>query len=201
VKRLALPVFAFALVALLTSSSALAKGASEATITGPGLGDGITLAGEGQAGGEQLMQIADHAGFFAAMVSGGTQTARPAGRLGPRYVIAYTLPGPNNESDVIRQDLYPYAELDSYAEPTPVTYMKPGQWFWGIDETVGGWWIANPSLKGALVAAGLPEHDPTIGGPEGRSWGLVLGVAMTASLCAVGLVLTVTRRRSSPAQE
>ena len=54
---------------LAIPGAALGKGASEATITGPGIGDGITLAGEGQTGGEQLMQLAEHAGFFAAVFS------------------------------------------------------------------------------------------------------------------------------------
>jgi hypothetical protein len=79
-------VAAAALAVALTTTSALAKGASEATITGPGLGDGITLAGEGQLGGERLMQLAEAAGFFPALFAttpNPMRTARPAGELGP----------------------------------------------------------------------------------------------------------------------
>jgi len=52
-RRALLPTI-LGIAVLLMPAGALAKGASEATITGPGLGDGITLAGEGQ-GGDQLM--------------------------------------------------------------------------------------------------------------------------------------------------
>jgi hypothetical protein len=65
-KRLGVVPFAIALLAALVPTAALAKGASEAEITGPGLEHPISLAGEGQSGGEQLMQIAEAAGFFAA---------------------------------------------------------------------------------------------------------------------------------------
>ena len=55
-KQLVLFSATVALVAAFIPTSALAKGATEAKITGPGLGNGITLAGEGQVGGTQLMQ-------------------------------------------------------------------------------------------------------------------------------------------------
>ena len=203
-KRLLLPLLAIGLCAVLLPGGALAKGASEATITGPGLGDGITLPGEGQVGGEQLMEIAEHAGFFPGVFQTSPnpmQVTPPAGTLGPRYVIEYSMPGPNNELDVIRQDLYPYAQLESYAESAPVTYMEPGQPFFGTEKTVGGWWIANPSLKDDLVTAGLPETAPKGGGDsEGAPWRLVAGVGLglAASLAVLG-VLVLSRRRSSPA--
>src|SRR5262245_28820074 len=141
------------LTALLVPTTALAKGASEATITGPGLGAGITLAGEGQAGGEQLMQIAEEAGFFPAVfVTSGSpmHKTRPTGRLGPRYTIVYQMPGPNNELDELRQDVYPYAS------PSPVTYMAPDQRFFTTEKTVGGWYVASSRLKDHLVDVGLP---------------------------------------------
>ena len=204
-KRLVLLAFATSLVALLVPAGTLAKGASEATITGPGLGEGITLPGEGQTGGEQLMQIAEHAGFFAVVFGASapgsptpTPAARPEGTLGPHYVIEYTMPGPNNELDVIRQDLYPYAELDAYAESAPVTYVEPGQRFWSTEKTVGGWWIANPSLKGALVAAGLPQTAPTTGDPsDGTPWVLVVTVALAGAVAALAVLGVLSRRRSS----
>ena len=205
-KRLALIAFSIGLVTLLTPAGALAKGASEATITGPGLGDGITLPGEGQPGGEKLMELADHAGFFAVVFGSSapgapkpTPAPRPEGALGPRYVIAYTMPGPNNELDVIRQDLYPYAQLDAYAESAPVTYVKPGQHFFGTETTAGGWWIANPSLKDALVAVGLPKSAPTIGEDGSRAPWVAVTVAAVAACLGVFLVLILrARRRSTP---
>ena len=73
---------------------ALAVAAALAVVFG--LGDGITLAGE-SIGGEQLMRLADAAGFFPALFGTSPnpmRTARPAGALGPRYTITYQLPGP-----------------------------------------------------------------------------------------------------------
>ena len=199
--RLPLLLVSLTLFVLAIPAAALAKGASEATITGPGLGDAITLPGEGQPGGEQLMQLAEHAGFFALVFGSSPtpmQVARPEGALGPRYVIEYTMPNQDNGSDVIRQDLYPYAQLDDYAESAPVTYMEPGQRFFGTGSTVGGWWIANPSFTDDLVAAGLPETAPTPGGAsDGMPWTLVAGVALAGSLAALGVLVVYSRRRSS----
>ena len=66
-KRILIISFLTAAVAALLPAVALGKGASEATIVGPGLDDPITLAGEDQPGGEALMQIAESAGFFPAV--------------------------------------------------------------------------------------------------------------------------------------
>jgi hypothetical protein len=157
---------------MFTATSALAKGASEATITGPGLGDGITLAGDGQLGGVQLMQLAEAAGFFPALFSttpNPMQTARPTGELGPRYTIAYQLPGPDGQLAELRQDLYPYAT------PDPVTYVKSGERYWVTEKTVGGWYVASSALKEQLVALGLPRLPPTDDGASDVPWPM-LGV-------------------------
>lgn len=196
-KRLALIAAALALVAAHMTSSALAKGASKATITGPGLGEGITLPGEGQFGGEQLMELADQAGFFAGVFAtypSPMRAERPAGTLGPRYTIAYTMPGPNNELDIIRQALYPYAQ------PLPVTYLEPGQGFYGDQETVGGWYVASSSLREALVVAGLPETPPTgDGGGSGFPWTIAGLLAALGVAGAVGGAVRLSRRRPRPA--
>jgi hypothetical protein len=182
-------------VVLLAPTAALAKGASEATITGPGLGDGITLAGEGQVGGEQLMQLAEHAGLFAAVFARTPDPmldVRPAGELGPRYTIEYTMPGPNNEEDVIRQELYPYAQ------PEPLTYTEPGQAFWTTERTVGGWYVAGTLFRDKLVAAGLRESPPSVG-PDGDGipWVAVAVVsALAAALAAIIALFARSRRRT-----
>ena len=50
----------------------------------------------------------------------------PGGRAsGPRYAIAYQLPGPDGQLAELRQDLYPYAK------PDPVTYVKSGEPYLG----------------------------------------------------------------------
>jgi len=195
-KRLALFSAALALLAAFVTTSALAKGASEATITGPGLGKGITLKGEGQVGGGQLMQLAGAAGFFPAVFVTSPNpmlTVRPQGVLGPRYTILYEMPG-RSGVDELRQDLYPYAE------PSPVAYTRPGQRFFGTEETVGGWYVASTSLKDELVAVGLPETSPVAGsGDEIRWTALSAAAAAVAALVIVGVAVLRRRRRPDPA--
>ncbi len=195
-KRLVLLAAAAALAAALVTTSALAKGASEAKLTGPGLGSGITLAGEGQVGGEQLMQLAETAGFFPAVFLRSPNpmlSTRPEGALGPRYTITYTMPGPSGVVDELRQNLYPYAK------PSPVTYVEPGQRFFGTEKTVGGWYVASTTLKDDLVAAGLPETPPVDEGSE-FPWTLVGAVAVAvAALGVVGVAVLRSRRRPGPA--
>lgn len=197
VKRFVLVSAAVALLgAALVTSSALAKGASEAKIMGPGLGSGITLPGEGQVGGEQLMQLAETAGFFPAVFVTSPNpmlSERPHGELGARYTITYTMPGPSSAVDELRQDLYPYAK------PSPVTYVEPGQRFFGTEETVGGWYVASMALKDELVAAGLPETPPLNGGGSKVPWTVVGAVAAAlAALVLVGVAVLRSRRRPGP---
>lgn len=198
-KRLALFSAAVALLAAFVTTSALAKGASEATITGPGLGKGITLKGEGQVGGGQLMQLAEAAGFFPAVFVTSPNpmlTVRPQGVLGPRYTISYEMPGPSGV-DELRQDLYPYAEQ------SPVAYTRPGQRFFGTEETVGGWYVASTSLKDELVAVGLPETSPVGGSGDEIRWtewtAMSAAAAAVAALVIVGVAVLRRRRRPDPA--
>ena len=198
-KRLALVPFALALLALLLPTPALAKGASEAEITGPGLSGPISLAGEGQAGGEQLMQIAEAAGFFPAtfgQIPDPMLDEKPAGALGPRYRITYVMPGPNNELDDIRQDLYPYAR------PAPASYTRPGQPFFGTERTRGGWYVAATPFKDALVAAGLPRNAPTGGDGSPIPWAVVGPLVALGGVLFLGaLGIAVVRRRPEAAAQ
>lgn len=197
-KRLVLVLLAVTLVCVLAPAAALAKGASEAEIIGPGLDEPISLAGEGQPGGEQLMQLADAAGFFPAVfvrTPDPMLDERPAGTLGPKYTVTYVMPGPNNESDQLVQDLYPYAE------PNPVSYTEPGQRFWSTEQTRGGWFVATPFVKDELVALGLPETPPPPdpGGTE-FPWTLVGVLALAgAALGLATLAVLLIRRRPRPA--
>jgi hypothetical protein len=192
-KRLALIPFAIVLLSALLPTVALGKGASEAEIIGPGLANPISLAGEGQPGGERLMRIAEAAGFFAATFGQSPDPmldGRPTGSLGPRYRITYVMPGPNNELDEIRQDLYPYAQ------PTPVSYTPPKQPFFGTEQTRGGWYAAPTSfLKDALVQAGLPQNAPTGGNGSTVPWMVVGPLAALGGMLLLGAVAVVVIRR------
>ncbi len=192
-KRLVLVSLAAALAAVLAPAATLAKGAGEAELTGPGLAAPISLAGEGQPDGEQLMQISQAAGFLPAVFAQSPDLmldARPAGTLGPTYTITYVMPGPNNELDQLVQDIYPYAE------PDPVSYTKPGQRFWTTEQTRGGWFVATPFLKDALVEAGLPRNPPVGGSGDGFPWplaGVLVAIAAALAL-AVGAAYVIRRR-------
>jgi hypothetical protein len=184
-------MFALALVALVLPASALGKGPSAATIDGPG--GGITFRGCCEPG-SGAMNLAEQAGFFPAAFPQETNrmlSSRPKRELGPRYTVTYTVPGPNDETFTIRQEIYPYAASG------PVTYMAPGQPIFDM-KTPGGWFQAGAELKETLVAAGLPASPPSAsrGGsfPSVELFGLVAAALLVAA--ATGVVL---RRRTQPA--
>jgi hypothetical protein len=194
-KRLVPAALVFAFAALVVPTASLAKGASEATITGPGLGDGITLAGENSPDGGTLMRLAESAGFFPAVfptTPNPMLSKRPNGSLGPRYRITYTMPGPNGDVSKLRQDLYPYAA------PQPVSYVKPGQTFFDGQKTVGGWFVASVALKEKLVAVGLPRTPPSGGGFD-PPWLVVAILAGLAAVAVTALGAVRLRRRPHPA--
>src|SRR6266545_3113934 len=111
---------------------ALAKGASAATIKGPGLDRPISLRGLGEPGADtKLAKLSDQAGLFVAMFGdngvAGQLAGAPPGDLGPRYTITYAL---------------------------------PGQPLWGGQQVVGGWFRGPSTLLPMLVSLGLPSKAP-----------------------------------------
>ena len=93
---------------------------------------------------EGLILLASLTFAVTAVLSG-----RPKGVLVPKYTVNSTVPGPNNETDKLRQDICPYAPNG------PVTYVKPGQKFFETQQTRGGWFQAGRQLEKTLVSAGL----------------------------------------------
>ena len=192
-RRLALVPALVALGVALAPSTALAKGASEATITGPGITQPIALAGEGQPHGDALMQIAEAAGFFPSVFQTTPDPmldAPPQAELGPMYTVTYAMPGPSNERDMLVQELYPYAK------PNPITYVPGGQPFWTSEVTHGGWFVAGTTLKNLLVEAGLPETAPPAPelAPSDSPWRVV---ALAGIFAALGVLaaLAIARTR------
>src|SRR5262245_18745919 len=162
--RLAFIALAVLVAAALVPSLTLAKGPSEASIMGPGLAGPVQLPAAGEPS-DSFWSIVDAVGFFPAVFGQSPDpmlSERPGGSLGPKYVMTYTVPGPNGEDDVLHQDVYPYAE------PRPVVFTQHGQAFFVYQTTRGGWFVAKPSLKSALVAAGLPSSPP-VSAPDGRA--------------------------------
>jgi hypothetical protein len=185
-RHLLLPVVALA-ATLLFPAVAVAKGPSGASISGPGLSHAINIQGYD---GSILGVVVSDGGFFAQAFeqTPSSTGTRPADRLGPRYDVTYTVPGPNGTS-TLRQDLYPYAVNG------PATYMAPGQKFWETNSTPGGWYRGSEQLKRTLVKAGLPARAPARKRPRGK-----LGVAIGAGAgvaAAAGLMTLLYRRRSA----
>jgi hypothetical protein len=165
------------LAALAATAPASAKGPSTASMTGPGLGHPLRIAGYGEGGfNTPLGALVQWGGFFAQVFGQDpdpTTRTRPAGDLGPRYRVVYRVPGPSNTGSTIVQDIYPYAK------PAAVTHMRAGQRFWGSERTKGGWVVADPGLKAALVKAGLSKSRPPASGRDSFPW-IWTGVGMGA---------------------
>jgi hypothetical protein len=183
-----------AIAALAIPASALGKGPSAASMDGPGSGGGITFSGDGESGGTPLGNLTEESGFFPAVFTRQPDPmldSRPKGDLGPKYTVTYTVPGPNNETWKIQQEVYPYAEHG------PVTYMKPGQEIFELGGTRGGWFQATPQLKETLVSAGLPPSPPSA---STNRWSIprVTMSALTV-LLFVFVAVFILRRRVKPA--
>ena len=186
---------------LAVASTAFAKGATQATIKGPGLKKGGLVlrsdSGGDPTSGSRLGRLADAAGFFPAVFDQAPDPMlreRPKGALGPKYMAVYVMPGPNNTSSTIRQDLYPYAK------PYALSYTKPGQPFWGRGQgTHGGWFLATSAMRTTL---GLPAQPPATGADDGSGWlrWVALTITIAAALALIGVLsLVALRRRPRPA--
>jgi hypothetical protein len=174
--------------AVTLPASAYAKGASEASIQGPGIGTTV-VTGNGETSGDTLGNLGQAAGFFPAVFSQSPDPMtdkRPSGKLGPRYRIVWTVPGPSAASK-ITQDAYPYAQ------PQAVTYMKPGQTFWDGQHTRGGWYAGGSQLKASLFAVGVPRSAPSSGG--GFDWTKWTWIGLAGAALVLVLAFAVTRAR------
>jgi hypothetical protein len=177
-----------AAASLALPAAALAKGPSEAVVTGPGLDDdhGVAIANLGDDS-----DLTGLSGFFPATFGQSPDPmleSAPQGTLGTKYTIRYTVPGPTGD-DTIVQDVYPYAD------PSPVTYTAPGQRFFDNQRTRGGWYVSTVELRNLLVRAGLPAESPTVtgGGGDTAFWPWVVGAL--ALLAALGWAAWFARAR------
>jgi hypothetical protein len=181
----------FVLVAAgLLAPAALAKGPSEASISGPGLGKSLSLKGSGEESGTPLGSLTEYTGFFPAafgQIPDPMLPGRPPGKLGAKYTIRYVVPGPDGQTFRIRQELYPYARGGA------VTYMKPGQRIFDM-RTHGGWYRGASELKQTLVRAGLPRKQPR---SSNRNLAVLLGIGAPGAALLAGAAVLIARRRSS----
>jgi hypothetical protein len=184
-----------AVVALALPVAAIGKGASEATIEGPGLDGAVVIPGDGEGGGTLLGRIVELSGFFPAVFerTPNPMLAEPPGiELGPRYTVRYVMPGPEGQESILEQHLYPYAE------PYPVSYTKPGQPFFQGMRTFGGWYQGTPELKQALTEIGIPAQAPGTGDTGGLG-GWQIALLAVGGAMALALMAGIGRRRRAPA--
>jgi hypothetical protein len=161
--------------AITLAAPALAKGPSQASITGPGLARAIAVSGDGEPGMQSpLALLAGQTGLFAVLfgpdvgvpgqASAPLRTPPPKASLGARYTVIYTVPGvtpqPGEQYGRIRQDLYPYAAGG------PVIYTPPGQAGFGGPVAVTGWLRAGPGLTRTLAQLGVPSRPRTQAAPK-----------------------------------
>jgi len=119
--------------AVMLATPALAKGPTEARITGPGLAHAIIVSGGGEPGQQGLLtSLAERTGFFKMLFGGLSgipapvrlRTPPPHASLGPRYTVIFTVPGVppqgNERFGRIRQELY------LHAVGGPVIYTPSG---------------------------------------------------------------------------
>jgi hypothetical protein len=158
-------------VTVALATPALAKGTTQASITGPGLARPVTLsiAAGSEAlpeQGDALSSLADQTGLFMVMfgpnigdvampdMPSRLRTPPAAATLGPKYTVTYTVPGttpaPGQARDQIRQYLYPRAAGG------PVIYTLPGQH--GFDQPLQAtrWLRGTPQLTATLTRLGIP---------------------------------------------
>jgi hypothetical protein len=151
--------------AMTLATPAFAKGPSQASITGPGLGRAVVVSGNGEPGEQgRLANLAEQTGLFTVMFGAGASisgpvpvrlhTPPPTASLGPRYTLVYTVPGvtprPGQQFGRVRQDLYPRAAGG------PLIYTPPGQQGFGGPLTVTGWLRGRPQLTRTLAQLGVP---------------------------------------------
>jgi len=206
------------IVAITVATPALAKGPTEARITGPGLVHAVVVSGNGEPGQQgKLAALAEQTYLFTLLFGPGGSVPGPTmlpsapspAMLGPRYVVTYTVPGvtpqANEQVGRIREDLYPRAAGG------PIIHTPPGQQGFGQALHVTGWFRASPGLLRTLTGLGVPTRpgkpaaQQTLGpnaghhaaGHQAGSGVLAWLIASGAAIAAVALIATALwlRRR------
>jgi hypothetical protein len=197
--------------AITLAAPALAKGPSQARITGPGLAHAIVISGNGEpAQQSRLSTLALQTRLFFVLFGANVsvppqtppqlRTPPPRASLGPGYTIIYTVPAgitshPDQQFGQVRQDLYPRAAAG------PLVYTPPGQYAGPFP--VAGWLRASHGLPRTLARLGIPppgtQAAPRTGlpaaahpaaAPQAGSRTLPWLIAAAAAIAAAALAST-----------
>jgi len=191
--------------AITLATPALAKGPSQAHITGPGLAHAIIVSGNGEPGQPgRLSTLTVQTRLFFVMfgwnatVPPQLRTPPPKASLGPRYTIIYTVP---EQFGQIRQDLYPRAVGG------PVIYTPQGQqkgqvpgfgWFRAgrhLPRTLAKLGISPPAATPAAAQARLAPAAHRAAAQQTGSRTLPWLIASAAAIAAAALAGTALWRR------
>jgi hypothetical protein len=205
---------------LTLAAPALAKGPSQARITGPGLAHPIVVTGNGEPGQPGILgTLTLQTWLFSVMFGPNApappqlRTPPPAASLGPRYTIIYTVYGeftrPGKQYGQIRQDLYPRAAGG------PVIYTPADQP--GGQVPVFGWFRASRHLPRTLARLGVSPRPGTQAAAQPRirpaahpaaqvadsrtlAW-LIASAAAIAAATLGGTALWLRRRKPATVQD
>lgn len=141
---------------------AAAKGPKEATLTGPGIDEALTI----HISGDSTIDASDasfHLGLALTDMtsvyvwpSENTQTSPPDGDLGAKYTLTWTMPAPSDvdpEDHKVVQELYPSTPSGPWIHTLPSTATT-------TDE---GWYMAADEMPAVLAALGendTPRMEP-----------------------------------------
>jgi hypothetical protein len=147
---------------LAVASPAAAKWTiAKAHISGPGLGRGDLRISGPAIEGMWESGIDATGGLDDTRADSAAELGLTAAELGPRYLVTYRIHGGGSTAvEIVRQELYPYADGG------PVTYTPPGQRIaegmpWG-GAISAGWYQSSPKFFDYLVRQGLPETSPVV---------------------------------------
>jgi hypothetical protein len=210
------------IAAVALATPALAKGPSQARITGPGLVHAIVVSGGGEPGEPgKLASLAEQTSLFTVMfgANGGVpaparlRTPPPKASLGPQYTVIYTVPGvtpqPGQQFGRIRQNVYPHAAGG------PVIYTPPGQRGFGQPLQAAGWLRGSPQLTRTLAQLGVPPGIQAVqsrlpaaahpaaahqSGPPTHGW-LIVPAAAVAAAALAGTALWLRHRKPATVRD
>ena len=207
--------------AITLATPALAKGPSQARITGPGLAHAMVVSGNGEPGQQgNLSTLTEQTGLFFVLfgpnagVPPQLRTPPPKASLGLRYTIIYTVPGgitshPGEQFGQVRQDLYPgaaggplvYTPSSQHSGPFPVTgWLRASH---GLPRTLARLGIPPPGTLAApqtrLPAAAHPAAAQQAGS-RALSW-LIASAAAIAAAALAGTVMMLRRRKPATAHD